>query len=101
MKQFTPSEWGKIDSQSRKPGRTMLLHAPVLAALGARSTNIYTTSVMQMPFNRLVSDVFCIREPYNHADLNAIALTSTSLLPKVHGLIHYNLILLTRILYGL
>jgi hypothetical protein len=54
----------------------MLLHAPVLAALGARSTNIYTTSVMQMPFNRLVSDVFCIRGPYNHADLNAIALPS-------------------------
>jgi hypothetical protein len=30
---------------------------------------------MQMPFNRLVSDVFRIREPYNHADLNAVALT--------------------------
>jgi hypothetical protein len=52
----------------------MLLHASVLAALGARGTNIYTSSVMQMAFNRLVSDIFRIREPHNHADLNAIAL---------------------------
>jgi hypothetical protein len=52
----------------------MLLHAPVLAALGARSANIYTTSVMRMPFNRLICVVFCIRELYHHADLNAIAL---------------------------
>jgi hypothetical protein len=64
----------------------MLLHAPVWAALGARGTNIYTSSVMQMASNRLVSDIFRIREPHDHADLNAIALEAG----EVKGIDHLN-----------
>jgi len=52
----------------------MLLHPSVLAAHRCRTRehthNISDANAVQS----LVSGVFCIREPYYHADLNAIAL---------------------------
>jgi hypothetical protein len=45
---------------------------------------------MQMPFNHLVSDVFCIRKPYYHADLNAIALLGMALLAEKAPIVWYD-----------